>query len=273
VPAGGLTGQVLTKNTNTDNDTKWAAPGAPNLDALTDVTLLTPADAEVLTYEASSSQWKNKPPAAGAGGGSVYNYTTVTFVADATANTTLTSMTAAEDYLATSVRHVTRLDATYFEHVRFVVRRMATASAAGAVLNLKYSTTDPANVFSAAAWTAIPAQVSIVATNVTLDTGWIALPAGMKVANVYLAVTQAGGDGTLSPVVGSIRAYLRGPGGAKGDTGTQGIQGVQGPTGSTGSQGIQGVQGPAGPTGPTSTLVVTSLPGTLAANTLYVVVL
>ena len=136
--------------------------------------------------------------------------TEVTFQADGGGNTTLTTMAAAEDYLATSVRHATKVDLTLYTQCRLVVRRMATASAAGAILVLKYSTTDPANVFSAAAWTTSGAQVALSATNTTLDSGWINMPAGMKVDNVNIVVTQSGGDGAASPVIGAVRAYFRG---------------------------------------------------------------
>ena len=184
------------------------------------------------------------------GVGSPYQYRDVAFIADATANTTLTAMAAAEDYLATSVRHVARMDLSLFTHVRFELRRMATAAAAGAVLNLKYSLTDPSNAFSAAAWSSIPAQLSLAPTNVTLDTGWIAMPAGMKVDNVYLAVTQAGGDGSAAPVIGSVRAMFRGPGGQQGSAGATGATGSQGPAGADGTAGATGPAGSAGATGP-----------------------
>lgn len=154
----------------------------------------------------------------GLSGGAPQQTMEVTFIADASANTTLTAMAAAEDYLATSVRHVTRLDLTGYTAVRMVVRRMATASAAGAVLNLKYSLTDPNNTFAAGAWSSIPLQVSINTTNATLDSGWVTIPAGMRVNNVYIAVTQAGGDGSAAPVIGSVRAFFRGPTGGAGAT-------------------------------------------------------
>lgn len=213
-------------------------------------------------------------PAVGSGTDNVIGSLDVTFVADASANTTLTAMAATEDYLATSVRHVTKVDLTAVSQVRFVVKRMATAAAAGAVLNLKYSLTDPASVFSAAAWTAIPAQVSLATANVTLDTGWINMPVGMKVNNVYLAVTQAGGDGSAAPVVGSVRAFFKGtgplgppgPAGADGATGPQGPQGVKGDTGATGSQGPAGTTGPQGPQGTTGAQGPQGIPGTAGAT-------
>jgi hypothetical protein len=73
VATGGTTGQVLTKTSGTDFATNWQTPaaGATVLDGLTDVTIAAPADTQVLTYEASSSQWKNKAAPSGGGGGSV----------------------------------------------------------------------------------------------------------------------------------------------------------------------------------------------------------
>ena len=186
------------------------------LDGLSDVNTAGVLDGMALVYDANSGQWI--PESIAAGGASTQQLS-ITFVADATANTTLTDMAAAEDYLGTSVRHVAKADLAAYSHVRFVVRRMATASAAGAVVNLKYSLTNPANTFSAAAWNSIPCQLSIVATNTTLDSGWIAMPAGMKVNDVYLAVTQAGGDGVLDPVLGAVRAYFRGEVAASGGGG------------------------------------------------------
>jgi Collagen triple helix repeat (20 copies) len=214
VAPGGTLDQVLAKASATDFATKWVTPTA------------------------------------GSGGtDNVLSSMEVTFIADATANTTLTAMAAAEDYLATSVRHTTKVDLANFSQVRFVVRRMATASAPGAVVNLKYSLTDPASAFSAAAWMAIPAQLSLNATSVTLDTGWINMPAGMKVNNVYLSVTQAGGDGTAAPVIGSVRAFFKGVGpfGPEGPQGPAGSTGAQGPPGTTGAQGPPGTTGATGP--------------------------
>jgi hypothetical protein len=63
VPAGGTTGQVLSKKTGADNDTQWSTPTTPptNLDSLTDVTLTAPVTTEVLAYDGATSQWKNRP--------------------------------------------------------------------------------------------------------------------------------------------------------------------------------------------------------------------
>lgn len=76
VPPGGANGQVLTKSSGADYATAWAPPsgGAINLDGLTDVTIASPADAQVLTYETATSQWKNKVAPAGGGGSEGFPY-------------------------------------------------------------------------------------------------------------------------------------------------------------------------------------------------------
>jgi Collagen triple helix repeat (20 copies) len=234
VAPGGTTDQVLAKASATDFATKWVTPTA------------------------------------GSGGtDNVLSSMEVTFIADATANTTLTAMAAAEDYLATSVRHTTKVDLANFSQVRFVVRRMATASAPGAVVNLKYSLTDPASAFAAAAWMTIPAQLSINVTSITLDTGWVNMPTGMKVNNVFLAVTQAGGDGVAAPVIGSVRAFFKGVGpfGPPGPTGPTGATGSQGPPGADSTvPGPQGPQGPTGSQGPAGSTGSQGPPGTTGAQ-------
>jgi len=136
----------------------------------------------------------------------------VDFVADASANVTLTSLAAAEDYLGTSVRYAHKLDLAGYTQCRFLVRKMATAGTATSKLALKYSTTNPANAFSAGAWTTSGAELLLNNTNTNLDTGWIAMPAGMCVNDIYVCPTQQGGDGATSPVVGNIQAYFRASG-------------------------------------------------------------
>lgn len=69
VPAGGTTGQVLKKTSNTDFDTEWAneSGGTLALDDLTDVVAGAPNDGDVLTFDSGSGHWV---PAAPTGGGS-----------------------------------------------------------------------------------------------------------------------------------------------------------------------------------------------------------
>lgn len=59
------TGQVLTATDSTHATWQDAAAGAAALDDLTDVTITTPADADVLTYDSGTSAWVNLPAASG----------------------------------------------------------------------------------------------------------------------------------------------------------------------------------------------------------------
>ena len=63
VAAGGTAGQVLTKDSGTDYDTSWQAPGSASLelDDLTDVHVPSPADGEVLSWDAGAPGWYPKP--------------------------------------------------------------------------------------------------------------------------------------------------------------------------------------------------------------------
>lgn len=47
-----------------------------------------------------------------------------------------------------------------------------------------------------------------LATTGVIDSGWVALAAG-ALADVYLAVTQIGGNGTADPALGNVTLYIR----------------------------------------------------------------
>lgn len=61
VPAGGTTGQVLAKSSNTDYATSWVNP-ASAVSALTDVTLTSVQNGQTLVYNTSTSKWVNSTP-------------------------------------------------------------------------------------------------------------------------------------------------------------------------------------------------------------------
>lgn len=84
IPGGGTTGQVLTKLSNTSGDAGWQTPasGSSSLADLTDTTITTPADGEVLAYNATSGKWENTTQSAGSLAG--------------LSDTTITSPTAAQ---------------------------------------------------------------------------------------------------------------------------------------------------------------------------------
>lgn len=133
----------------------------------------------------------------------------ITFVGDATANVTLTSMPAAEDYFNTSVRYATKLDLLGYTQCRLIMRKMATAGPVGSDIQLKYSTTNPASAYSGAAWTPSGALCQLTGTNTTVDSGWVDMPAGMRVNDIYIVPTEAGGDAATSPVVGGLWVFFR----------------------------------------------------------------
>jgi hypothetical protein len=197
-----------------------------------DPEVLTPAQATAL-LDAFSSTLKGLVPLSGGGStnflradgswaappgttpdhpNTPYHYLCIPFIADATANLTLTNMAAAEDYLGSSNRHITMADLTYFTHCRLVVRRMAGAAAAGSPsVSLQYATSQPSDTFTGAEWTPSGASVVITSTNTVLDSDWQSIPGGMAIDDVFLGLVMAGGDGAADPVVGSCRAYFRGP--------------------------------------------------------------
>lgn len=61
VPTGGTTGQVLRKKSDDDYDTEWSngGGGASALDDLTDVSIATPAEGDLLQYNSTSGKWEN----------------------------------------------------------------------------------------------------------------------------------------------------------------------------------------------------------------------
>ena len=72
------TGSTGAGNLYLADDGTWKAVsggGATTLDGLTDVTISAPANAQVLTYNSTTSQWENQTPSGGGGGGDMYKST------------------------------------------------------------------------------------------------------------------------------------------------------------------------------------------------------
>ena len=65
------TGSTGAGNLYLADDGTWkpVSGGATTLDGLTDVTISAPANAQVLTYNSTTSQWENQTPSGGGGGG------------------------------------------------------------------------------------------------------------------------------------------------------------------------------------------------------------
>ena len=65
IPAGGSLGWVLTKTATADFDYTWEPAPAGSLGTSSDVTLSTPTNGQVLTYDSTSGTWKNATAGAG----------------------------------------------------------------------------------------------------------------------------------------------------------------------------------------------------------------
>lgn len=64
VAAGGTAGQILSKVNGTDYSTHWVTN---NLDGLSDATISSPTDKQLLTYDNATGQWKNADAIASTG--------------------------------------------------------------------------------------------------------------------------------------------------------------------------------------------------------------
>ena len=130
------------------------------------------------------------------------------FYGDTATNLQLTNQANAENFLAAVSRDITVLDLTTYTQCRLVTRvQTGSASANNPRLRLRYHT-----AFSTTVTDYVDIGTSEVATSLAsaglADSGWISLAAGAK-ADVYVTVTQLGGDGVADPVIGFINAYFR----------------------------------------------------------------
>jgi hypothetical protein len=133
---------------------------------------------------------------------------TIPFHADATASITLTNQANSEGFLASNNRNIQRFDLTGFTQAKLVSRVVtASASVNSPRLELQYATSFTVTVGSYLDIAASPLSLSLSAAGV-IDTGWVNLVAGAK-ANVYLTVTQNGGDGVADPALGPVTAYFK----------------------------------------------------------------
>jgi hypothetical protein len=108
-------------------------------------------------------------------------------------------------------------------------------------------------VFAAIQIEADPAQIAVVAVDVTVTTLLTDLPGGGSGAGTPGATGPTGPSGVSGPTGPSGATGptgVTGPTGITGPTGSTGPTGITGPTGFTGPTGIQGETGPTGATGP-----------------------
>lgn len=128
---------------------------------------------------------------------------------DISAGVTLTSQAAARGYYGAASSYVTLQRFTNVNEARLIARKLGVAGFAGATVSVAFSAVNPGSAFVTGDWTDI-ASVVIAATNTVLDSGWVNIPAAaLQGQDVYLALLMAGGNATLSPVMGQIGMYLR----------------------------------------------------------------
>lgn len=130
------------------------------------------------------------------------------FHSDATANITLTNQVSGEQFLANSNRNITKLDLTRFSEVRLISRVLTnSASVNNPRLRVRYSTTFTTTLGSMSDIGTSEVAAGMGSTGIS-DSGWIPLAAGAK-GDVFVAVTQIGGDGTADPVLGQVSVQFR----------------------------------------------------------------
>lgn len=130
------------------------------------------------------------------------------FYGDTGANLTLTNQSNAENFLAAVSRAVTLLDLTTYTQVRLVTRvQTGSASANSPRLRLRYRISFSTTVGDYSDIGTSEVSTSLTSTGV-IDSGWVSLATGAK-ADVYVTVTQIGGDGAADPVIGFVNTYFR----------------------------------------------------------------
>ncbi|NJO64326.1 MAG: hypothetical protein HC836_41020 [Richelia sp. RM2_1_2] len=129
---------------------------------------------------------------------------------DATANITMTNQAAAQQFLANSNRNIYRVEFGSVTQIKLVTRVItASASAASPRIIVKYSPTFTTTVGS---YLNIGFGDTEVATSLSstgvIESSWINIETAAK-GNIFLTVTQIGGDGAADPVLGAIDLLIR----------------------------------------------------------------
>ena len=132
----------------------------------------------------------------------------IAFHADATANITLTNQANGAAFLASNNRNIARFDLTGYTQCKLIGRVVTgSASANSPRITLKYSTSFTTTVGNYSDIGTSAVNVSMTTAGV-IDSGWINLASAAK-ADVYITVTQDGGDGVADPALGIITAYFK----------------------------------------------------------------
>jgi hypothetical protein len=171
VPVGGTTGQVLAKIDGTNYNTEWVTPAG--------------------------------------GSGPIL---TIPIQSNAGANLALTNQAVAENFLAASNRNITRNTLTGYTEARLVARVITgSASANSPRLRVMYDLVSGGFSTAIGNYTSIAnsGEVSCSLTTAgVIDSGWVAISATAQ-ADVYLAVSQIGGDAGADPALGPVTLFFR----------------------------------------------------------------
>lgn len=122
---------------------------------------------------------------------------------DATASITLTNHPSTEQFLANNNRNITVLDLSAATRMRLVARVVTgSASPNSPRLRVRYATAFGTNLASYldAGTTEIAASLT---TAGVIRSAWTDIAVGAKLVSAFVAVTQIGGNGATSPVVGN----------------------------------------------------------------------
>jgi len=117
---------------------------------------------------------------------------------------------AAEDFVDSSVRWVTKLDLTNYQKVRMVFR-MSQDAVTGATINIKYSTVNPGSSYVGGDWSNISTvslAIEMSGGRIVQVTPWRDLAAGAK-ADVYVTGVTVGGDGVDDPMISILEVQFR----------------------------------------------------------------
>lgn len=97
-----------------------------------------------------------------------------------------------------------------YNYVRLVAQQsVASASPNTPMMALKYRTAGySSNVADFAPISSPACEFSIAAVG-QKDTGWLALVAGAKNADIFVALTERGGDGAIDPAFGHVHVFLK----------------------------------------------------------------
>jgi hypothetical protein len=131
------------------------------------------------------------------------------FHADGSANITLTNQATAEQFLGNSNRNITVLDLSGKADVKLVARIVTnSASVNSPRIIAKYRTTFSTTVGDYVNIGTSEVSCSMSSTGI-VQTSWIPLAAGARIASCFVTITQIGGDAAADPALGPITLWVR----------------------------------------------------------------